>query len=261
MEEKYSPQKEIGKEIGKEIEELIKPYLKKSKDNNYFKYYVSTIDGRPKKIFFLLEKPGRPQDKKQNEESESESERIAKLKYGEYEEHIGICIEYLKKWIKKNKVFQEILEKYGFLLDEENYAITDTMKLTPAFYDEFYDKFSKKERKKTEIKEAEKNIRKIMIKILKKEIGLINPQVIFIMGTGALKYITDNFKFEENMCKKICKIHGDLFKVKDKEMWVMPLLHPSDRTNYPKKAYTYYMQVGIEKLKGKLNMKLISKGD
>ena len=233
------------------IEELLEKNFKKSgniKDfyKNKYLFYVYSTDVKDvnKKFLFLLENPAKFSDKGclAGEKGELKGAKNSK-------EFIGVCKEYFKIWVDNNPVFNDISREYGPLLDEKDYAITDANKLRYGeMTKRLYNKFDKKE------------VKILMKEILKKEIKAIKPKVIFAMGNTAKDYLLEIFDRDNaGLTEGICSVHGELFVAHfdGNPIYVMPLLHPSGKTNYPRDAYTCYMNEGIKNLEKELQIKLI----
>lgn len=225
----------ICKEIEKILEKIIGPGYK---ENSHLLYVVS-VDGSEKDFFFLFEKPGKING---NEMKELEKSR------GDYKKFVETCQKFFNAWAQENKTMTKVKNVYG-LLGQGDYALTDANKLSFSQIEKHYP---------GKIKPHDKEIEKIMQKILIEEIRTVNPSIIFAMGNTAKDYLLKIMKFGDEHTKKlgkggkditgICELHGDLLTADfdGKNIFVMPLLHPSSRTNCPKDAYTHYMKKGIK---------------
>ncbi len=238
---------------GKDIVEKVRKIFNLDKSDRYgFAIYVGFNENIKKRDFMMiLQNPGSPGKKEEKEIKNSTNDKKA----------LDLNIKYMKEWIERknnwfwsgNKErsssgFIEILRK---LLDVEelnkqeilNYVyLTDIVKKRGET--EEIDKIIKEKGKKERKQKAESH------KLIKKEIKIVKPKLIFVIGTRAWESIKEIYGLEpKQSCKKeekVTKAHGYLFKIKNGP-YVIPLAHFSGRNNYLRESYLDYLEEGVNK--------------
>jgi len=175
---------------------------------------------------------------------EGDQEKEDLKKCDNNEQFIKICREAFQGWIEKkqNKNFWSEVIKNVQKIDPnikienilEYFYITDVIK---------------KRGKDTEVQPFEKEI-------LKREVETVIPKLILVCGSRAWNSIKDIFETgiikinneKDGGIGTVQKEHGFLFKLKNQEMYIIPLLHFSARVrmNSPRNSYYDYMNEGFE---------------
>ena len=210
---------------------------------NYFGFYSLNKNA---KMMILMQNPGAG-----NKRIKEEIEGIERV--GEIKDKISIMRKGLNDWIlNQNKVF---FKRFFHILKEFKLIDFDSFESYVSSYkylDDFYFTDVLKCRIKTnEVKED--NLNRCFDNFLSFEINYVKPEIIFSFSTRTWQTLRNKIEMNSITDRKLdnmtlARVHGYLFKIKDKDCFIIPLVHMSQQifNNLLRDSYFEYLNEGLK---------------